>query len=585
MDKHLAPIPAVATSCRNQQVVAGSYDGRVSKWVLEDQLKLAQITDFPVHSKGINHIAMFEHLTLTGASDGHALLLDNNLSVKSRYFTGGDVEATLFSGDGEHIALGGTNGKLFIFETATEKLIKEIFIGKTISCLALSHQTNKFILGSNDKKIRLISWDGIILKELTKHEGPVKALAKVPGGFISTSHDCQMLLFDKELNFLSVATKFPTTVKSLAVSPSGKYLFVGCYSQNIMRYAINKQMEMVKVNEIYSPLSWPHGIAALSDDLVVVGSFGGTPKLIDFSTGTQSEDKDFAVPCLSSATAGAASIFSAGDSGIIYLTQERDAGATDAPAIEILELPGCITSLKGTEEDLIAATWPGKIYRYSNNKLVWITQVEEDLRSPILSIAKHPNIGILAGFYTNGFALFDQAGKVVWHNFEASGAVKSVDLAKTFFCVTGRYDPLRIGDSKTGKIFARIALDTPVSDVTSISPFIDDKDRNSQLIAVCAGNNTIWFVKTNPEEQTAEIVFKSNNLHSLPIKSIVWASPDSVLAGDYNGDVVLHSINSAPKLIRRINCRLGVSALVRTTSHSGTSRFWAATFDGTISEI
>jgi hypothetical protein len=164
----------------------------------------------------------------------------------------------------------------------------------------------------------------------------------------------------------------------------------------------------------------------------------------------------------------------------------------------------------------------------------------------------------------------------LWHSTEATGAVKSVDIRDDVFAVTGRYDPLRIGDAITGTIRARLNLATPVSDVVSISPFASV---SRARIAVSAAANEIWMVDLYRDQHDWElrVVHRSGGNH-LPVKALLWISEDTVLAGDYAGNIVEHRLHHPSTLLMKVPCRLGISSL----SLDDQGKISYATFDGEI---
>jgi outer membrane protein assembly factor BamB len=224
-----------------------------------------------------------------------------------------------------------------------------------------------------------------------------------------------------------------------------------------------------------------------------------------------------------------------------------------------------ITSMVGDRHDLVVGTWDGVVARLSGAREIWRARWPDSLGgeqrapSPVLRVSRDAE-RVLAGTYTHGWVCFQEAdGQPLWHSTEATGAVKCVDIRDDVFAVTGRYDPLRIGDAITGTIRARLNLATPVSDVVSISPFAS---ASRARIAVSAAANEIWMVDLYGDQNDWELrVVHRSSGNRLPVKALLWISEDTVLAGDYAGSIVEHRLNYPSTLLMKAPCRLGISSL------------------------
>jgi catechol 2,3-dioxygenase-like lactoylglutathione lyase family enzyme len=193
--------------------------------------------------------------------------------------------------------------------------------------------------------------------------------------------------------------------------------------------------------------------------------------------------------------------------------------------------------------------------------------------SPIVGIAQSAEY-VLAGLYTGGATCFAAStGKFLWHQPEASGATKSVSVSRDFFAMTGRYDPLRVGSLVDGSVLARLALDTPVSDVVEFNPDVD-------RLAVCAAEFQVWIVavvESGPDSGLQLTVLHQGEGHTAPVKAIAWIDPETVVSGCYNGHLYVHRIGRPSIRIAQVDSRLGISAL----AVNGNRIYWA-TFDGCV---
>jgi WD40 repeat protein len=566
---------------RGDTICSASYDGCLGLWKRVGGQPTLE-TLFYLHDKGVNCVAASPAGAelATGGSDGIACIVIPESGQASRCSHPGDVECLAFSEDGRLLFSGGTDGFGRVFDVKTGRIRLAIKHGKTVGAACRHPNPALLVTGCNDRKLRLIKWeDGEVIAVSDAHTGPVKALAVCRIGILSTGHDQRLLLHDFDLGNPRELARFSTTPKSIATEPDSNSVWIGVYDQRLLRYGCYGNELRLELS-FRSSRFWAHGLAAGSN-CAVIGSFDGSP-LVCAATGGHHDIlppvSSTAVPCISTALAEkGGSVLVAGDSGEIYSvrseSQERSIVASMGEAI---------TSMVGDRHDLVVGTWDGVVARLSGAREIWRARWPDSLGgeqrapSPVLRVSRDAE-RVLAGTYTHGWVCFQEAdGQPLWHSTEATGAVKCVDIRDDVFAVTGRYDPLRIGDAITGTIRARLNLATPVSDVVSISPFAS---ASRARIAVSAAANEIWMVDLYGDQNDWELrVVHRSSGNRLPVKALLWISEDTVLAGDYAGSIVEHRLNYPSTLLMKAPCRLGISSL----SLDGRGKISYATFDGEI---
>ncbi|MAT96403.1 MAG: hypothetical protein CL608_04600 [Anaerolineaceae bacterium] len=614
---HLAPITDVVVT-PTDSVLSVSYDGALCEWDIRSDGIVGRSRRC-LHSKGVNCVAVDPtgKFVATGGSDGRACLVDlkNDKAHIRVLHHPGDVETVVFSSQGEYLLTGGTDGTARIFDTRTGKQLFLIHHGKTVGASCRHPEEAYVVTGCNDNGVRKIEWTtGRIVQESKRHTGPVKALVPTKHGIVSSGHDTRILLFDNELNVLGQITEFSTTPKSMAVEPDGYHFWIAAYDQTITRWksGVLEQSNGNRcdpVHQIYDARVWSHGIA-VSSDLIAIGSFDGVPRCY-----RRSDNNDYSlvpapdalVDCVSSMVLdhAAGCLILGGDSGTIrkvstsnlkldtqqqvpnptLVTITPQYGNEYIPEQErhewvpklVTTAPSAITGIQGTSDDVIYGCWDGSLMRFADGEIKWAAQWHRQsgtmthADSPIVGIAKSAEY-VLAGLYTSGIACFRAVnGEFMWNQLEATGAIKSVSASHELFAMTGRYDPLRVGSLVSGDILARLALDTPVSDVVEFSP-------DGTRLAVCAADFQVWIVDivkaSSPIKIELSVIHRGEG-HTSPIKAIAWLDSETVVSGCYNGHLYIHRVGWPSIRISQVDSRLGISAIAVDTD-----RMYWATFDG-----
>ena len=590
---HKQPIGAVALDV-NGRMAVGSYDGCVSIWERHNDTMICRSNRY-VHAKGVNAVAFDPkgELVASGGSDGIAVIAHTGDSTRCVIVHHPvDVECLVFSPDGSRLFTGATNGEGRIWRCSDGKLLCNLHHGKTVG--AATNFKGMLATGCNDRKIRLFRWeDGKPIVSCEVAEQPIKSLASCQGGLAFGSHDGLVRWVDDQLNYVGMIAEFPTTPKALA-SISISRLCIGAYDQTISIVDVRLGIAGIEAKVVKTwrhPSAWAHALAT-QGDLLAIGSFHAVPAVWRIKEDA-SESPTITPLCTGNAASigiSAVAIVSggqllvAGDEGEVLQVQfpSSHGGTPTIPRSirAVCSVDAGVTDIKSLDDGFVVSTWDGRIERFSmDGQRVWRAKwASGELvgACPVLKIDIDPlSRRIIAGLYTGGAAFFcADSGGCLGEMPEATGAIKSVAVKGDIFAVTGRYDPIRVGCTSDQAIKSRLALGTPVSDFVAISPF--SQPNESGRLAVVASNNEVWMVDVSRGALELDIVHKGG-ASRLPVKALAFVSPDTVLAGDYDGCIVLHRIGKSSRTVLQVDCRLGISAL--TLTEQGV--VWAS-FDGTI---
>jgi len=209
----------------------------------------------------------------------------------------GPVRSVAFSPDGQRLASASVDGRLMLWDTATQQRIGEPLTGHTaeVSSVAFSPDGQLLVSGSDDGTIRL--WETAtgqpLGPPLTGHTGWVLSVAFSPDGktLASGSEDATIRLWE-------VATRQPLGqpltghadwVRAVAFSPDGKLLASGSCSQPLGLLCQNDEVRLWDLASVQllgslddPAINHPHTSAAKS----VAFSPDGSKLAVGFGDGT-----------------------------------------------------------------------------------------------------------------------------------------------------------------------------------------------------------------------------------------------------------------------------------------------------------
>lgn len=156
--------------------------------------------------------------------------------------------ATTFSPDSRHIAVAGTEGKLFIANAENGKVVHEVNAhGDWVLSVCYNAEGTLLATGANDSRIKIWDTAGTLLHTLVGHAGDVTSVSFSKDGksLISSSADgsIKKWSFAKEevLWTLDVSAK---SVYDFALSPDGNFLAVVAKDKNLSIWNIASQSKL-----------------------------------------------------------------------------------------------------------------------------------------------------------------------------------------------------------------------------------------------------------------------------------------------------------------------------------------------------
>jgi WD40 repeat protein/serine/threonine protein kinase len=229
----------------------------------------------------------------------------NPISIKHSGGRGGPHFGALgFLGDGDRIAVGWSNGKVSVHESATGAQLREFEAHQeAIATMAVSPTTNVIATGAgySDRTIKLWNADsGEAIGELTGHQAWIPSLAFSPDGALlaSAGSDQTIRLWDTK-SWAPVATLrgHEDEMYCVAFSPDGRRLISGDKDGSVRLWQIPPAKRPSAVSVL--PGTW--GTLAISPDGRRLVTVGEDYVLWDLDTGeklaTLTELRDYRAAC------------------------------------------------------------------------------------------------------------------------------------------------------------------------------------------------------------------------------------------------------------------------------------------------
>jgi WD40 repeat protein len=238
---HNKQVWSVAFHPNNRQAFSVSWDATARLWDIRTG---AEIRRYP-HRLDVNGLAVSRdgNTFLTG-SDDHNAYLWNTVGDEMKRYIGhtGFVYAVAFAPDGRHVASGGVDKTVRVFDQSSAAQVK-VFEGSLNSVTNIAFTPDsRFILSSGDGVIHM--WDMSTGKEAHKFEGHTGLVTAM-----SLSHDGRRLLTggdDKTIRLWDVATgkelhKFQghtETVTCVAFSSDGHRALSGSLDRTVRLWGL-----------------------------------------------------------------------------------------------------------------------------------------------------------------------------------------------------------------------------------------------------------------------------------------------------------------------------------------------------------
>jgi len=143
--------------------------------------------------------------------------------------TGTDIRCVDISDDGEYIAAGGANGRVYLFHRDNSTPLWNYKTGDKVDAVAISANGTYIAAGSDDNYIYLFHKDSSTPLWQKKTGYKVKAVAISPDGeyIVAGNWDCKVFLFHRDSSTPIWKYETEDDVRSVAISADSMYIAVG----------------------------------------------------------------------------------------------------------------------------------------------------------------------------------------------------------------------------------------------------------------------------------------------------------------------------------------------------------------------
>ena len=416
------------------------------------------------------------------------------------------------SGDGGLVALGGEEGKIYLWDTAGNKIVGEFENVLAITSLAISSDGKHIISGGDDGSV----WQGDVsnrkslkplkpLEELSGYLVPVTSLAFSRDGknVVCGWDDGRILLWDipgrKPISKLS---GHEGSVTSLAFSPDGGYFVAGGVDGTVQLRDISGR----KISKLSGRGGSVTSLAFSDDGRSIVSVSDGTVRWWDYSEKQSLKLDENSLLSMAFSMDGGF-IATGGYDGKVRLWDFKNkTRLCESPP----ESDGWISGVAiSPDRKLLIYGWNN----YSNEGMIRVLDIKEGKQTGEYS--RHQ--GILSGV-----AISPDGGYVAsgWNNRLEDG---------TYI--------VRLWDINNKKVCAE--LETPKENITCIAV---SQERKYIATGGCDGSVRIWDVST--KKQIGEL-----SGHKGPVRSLAFSNDSKYfVSGGYDGTVRLWDFNTRKSL-------------------------------------
>jgi WD40 repeat protein/tRNA A-37 threonylcarbamoyl transferase component Bud32 len=269
---HKRRVECLAFGQGGRVVVSCSLDGTAKAWSLQvftsgvpPRGAPVPLRSFPSPGKsaekaGVTSVAVARdgRTLATGCHDGHVVLWDLVTGQKQGMwnFTNSQIDALAFAARGMTLAVGGTNGEVWLLEPGAAWLRKALGPPCRIWSLAFSPVTTRLARGGDDGLVRF--WDAGLTYQarvIGPRLSPIHALAFSPDGksLVSNHYDDRARIWDvatgqlrwsldpsrRQARSATPVGDVDRAMASLAFAPDGRALLVGSAAGNAKLWDMN----------------------------------------------------------------------------------------------------------------------------------------------------------------------------------------------------------------------------------------------------------------------------------------------------------------------------------------------------------
>ncbi|HID26661.1 MAG TPA: hypothetical protein EYP22_02290, partial [Methanosarcinales archaeon] len=208
---------------------------------------------------------------IVSSSKKSVYVLDNNGKELWKYYVGRDINSVSISADGKYIAVGLEDYIVYLFDRDRKKLWKKETLGK-VKSVSISADGKYIVYGASDNQVHFLDhkgnekWNytcgdvvdsvsiyedkigagtwggGIYLFDIngnnlwsnkTPNRRDIKSVSVFSEGIVASSTDGNIYLFDDTGNIKWIKNLGDYPLKSVSVTPDGKYIAVGSKDANV----------------------------------------------------------------------------------------------------------------------------------------------------------------------------------------------------------------------------------------------------------------------------------------------------------------------------------------------------------------
>ena len=319
------------------------------------------------------------------------------------YTTGGKVRAVAISANGEYIAAGSDDDKVYLFDIDSSTPLWDYATGDDVRSIAISSNGEYIAAGSNDYKVYLFDKDSSTpLQSYSTGHDVVSVAISADGKYIAAgSVDNKVYLFDKDSSTPLWSYNTGNWVWSVTISMDGEYIGAGSH-RNVYLFDKDSSTPLWE----YTTGSEVDSIAVSADgEYIVAGSADAKIRLFD---------KDNSAPLWSYETGGAVrsvaisadgKYISAGSSDEKVYLFDKD-NSTPLWNYNTGTVYSVATSVDG-EYIVAGCGWPSEVYLFDkdSNTPLWSYETSGAVRSVTISADGER---IAGGSEDNNVYMFDK---------------------------------------------------------------------------------------------------------------------------------------------------------------------------------